>query len=142
MSFFADFKKFAFKGNVIDLAVGVVIGATFGKIVTALVSDLVMPVVGLILPSGNWREAQVVLKENADPKLVVGLKYGDFLGQVVDFLVVALVLFIVVSKVIKAAEDRFVKKPAEEPTTKECKYCFEQVPKKATRCKFCTSEIG
>ncbi len=141
MAFFADFKKFAFKGNVIDLAVGVVIGAAFGKIVTALVSDIVMPVVGLVLPSGNWREAQLVLKDNPDPKLVVGVKYGDFLGQVVDFLVVALVLFIVVSKIIKAAEERFVPKAVEEPKTKECKYCLEQVPVKATRCKFCTSEI-
>lgn len=142
MAFFADFKKFAFKGNVVDLAVGVIIGAAFGKIVTALVSDIVMPLVGLALPSGNWREAQHVLVPNADPKLVVGIKYGDFIGQVVDFLVIALVLFIIVSKLVKAAEGRLVKKTEEEPKTKECKYCLEQVPVKATRCKFCTSELA
>jgi large conductance mechanosensitive channel len=143
MAFFADFKKFAFKGNVVDLAVGVVIGGAFGKIVTALVGDLVMPLVGLGLPSGNWREAQYILKESTDPKVpAVGIKYGDFLGNVVDFLVIALVLFIVVSKLVKAAEGRLIKKEVEAPTTKECTFCLEQVALKAKRCKFCTSELA
>lgn len=139
MSLVADFKKFALKGNVVDLAVGVVIGAAFGKIVTALVADLVMPLVALVMPAGDWRANGVVLRQAADPKDNVILKYGDFLGAVVDFLIVAIVLFIIVSKVIKAAEGRFAKK--EDPTTKECKFCLETVPLKATRCKFCTSEL-
>src|SRR5687768_18403550 len=99
MAFVDDFKKFAFKGNVVDLAVGVVIGAAFGKIVSALVADLVMPLVALVLPSGDWRSSGIVLREAADPKDNVVLKYGDFMGAVVDFLLVAGVLFIVVSKI-------------------------------------------
>lgn len=139
MSFVADFRSFAFKGNVVDLAVGVVIGAAFAKIVSALVADFIMPLVALVLPSGDWRASGVVLRHAADPKDNVILKYGDFLGAVVDFLLVALVLFIVVSRIIKAAEGR-LSKPA-EAMTKECKFCLETVPVKATRCKACTSEL-
>jgi large conductance mechanosensitive channel len=136
----ADFKKFAFKGNVVDLAVGVVIGAAFGKIVSALVADIVMPIVALALPSGDWRSSSLVLKHAADVKDDVALKYGDLLGNILDFFVIALVLFVVVTKIVKAAESRLVK-PSGEPATKECKYCFEMVPFKATRCRACTSEI-
>ena len=141
MSFANEFRDFALKGNVVDLAVGVVIGGAFGKIVSALVADLVMPVVALVLPSGDWRTSGFVLKEAADPKDNVLLKYGDFIGAVLDFFVVALVLFIIVSRIIKAAEGHLAK-PAEAPaSTKECPACCEAVPVKATRCKFCTSEL-
>jgi len=143
MSFVDDFKKFAFKGNVIDLAVGVVIGAAFGKIVSALVADLVMPIVSLILPSGDWRMSGLVLRTAADPKDNVVLKYGDFMGAVLDFFVVAFALFLVVSRLVKAAEGKFSKPPpAGEPVSKECPACCETVPFKATRCKFCTSELA
>ena len=142
MAFIEDFKKFAFKGNVVDLAVGVVIGGAFGKIVSALVSDLVMPFVALVMPSGDWRTSGAVLKTAADPKDNVVLKYGDFVGSVLDFFVVALVLFIIVSRIIKAAEGRLAKPvEAAPPATKECPACCEVVPVKATRCKFCTSEL-
>ena len=140
MSVIADFKKFAFKGNVIDLAVGVVIGAAFGKIVSALVADIVMPIVALALPTGDWREHGIILRHGATPKDDVILKYGDLLGNTLDFFVIAIVLFIVVAKIIKAAEGR-LSKPTGDPATKECKYCLETVPFKATRCKACTSEI-
>jgi large conductance mechanosensitive channel len=142
MTFIEDFKKFAFKGNVIDLAVGVVIGGAFGKIVSALVADLFMPMVALILPSGDWRNSGLVLRHAADPKDDVVIKYGDFFGAVLDFLVIALVLYIVVSRVIKAAEGRLIRsKPPEAVLTKECPFCYETVPIKATRCKFCTSQF-
>jgi large conductance mechanosensitive channel len=142
MAFLDDFKKFAFKGNVIDLAVGVVIGGAFGKIVSALVADLFMPLVSLILPSGDWRANGVVLRHAADPKDDVVVKYGDFFGAVLDFFVVALVLFIVVSRILKAAESRLSRpKGAEEPIIKECPFCCETVPAKATRCKYCTSQF-
>ena len=139
MSFLSDFKAFAFKGNMVDLAVGVVIGAAFGKIVTALVQDVIMPVVSLLLPSGNWRESGFILKHAADPKDDVVLKYGDLAGNILDFLIVALVLFIVVGKLVKGAEARFAK-PA-EAVTKECPFCCEAIPLKAKRCKACTSEL-
>lgn len=142
MAFIEDFKKFAFKGNVVDLAVGVVIGGAFGKIVSALVADLVMPIVALVLPSGDWRTAGVVLKEAEKPADNVVLKYGDFVGAILDFFVVALVLFLIVSRIIKAAEGRLQKKPDEAPpVVKECPACCETVPAKATRCKYCTSEL-
>jgi large conductance mechanosensitive channel len=142
MAFIEDFKKFAFKGNVVDLAVGVVIGGAFGKIVSAVVADLVMPIVSLVLPGGDWRNSGFVLRQAADPKDNVVLKYGDFLGAVLDFFVVALALFIIVSRIIKAAEGRLAKKdePA-APAVKECPACCETVPAKATRCKYCTSDL-
>ena len=141
MAFIEDFKKFAFKGNVVDLAVGVVIGAAFGKIVTAVVSDLVMPIVSLVLPGGDWRTNGWVLREAADPKNNVVIKYGDFLGATLDFFVVALALFLIVSRIIKAAEGRFTKPGEAPPAAKECPACCETVPAKATRCKYCTSNL-
>jgi large conductance mechanosensitive channel len=142
MAFVEDFKKFAFKGNVVDLAVGVVIGAAFGKIVSALVADLVMPFVALIMPSGDWRTSGIVLRHAEKPADDVVLKYGDFIGSVLDFFVVALVLFIIVSRIIQAAEKRLIK-PVDTapPATKECPACCEVIPAKATRCKFCTSDL-
>ncbi len=143
MAFVDDFKKFAFKGNVVDLAVGVVIGWAFGKIVSALVADLVMPFVALVLPSGDWRTHGLVLRRAENAKDNVVLQYGDFLGAILDFFVVALALFVIVSRLIKAAEARLVK-PAEEPVApvnRECPACCETVPARATRCKFCTSEL-
>lgn len=143
MAFIEDFKKFAFKGNVIDLAVGVVIGGAFGKIVSALVADLFMPLVALVLPSGDWRNSGVVLRHGADPKDDVIIKYGDFFGAVLDFVVIAVVLFIIASRIIKAAEGHLTRtKPAEAPVIKECPFCCETVPAKATRCKFCTSQFA
>ena len=140
MSTWSDFKQFAFKGNVVDLAVGVVIGAAFAKIVSAIVADFIMPLVALAMPNGNWRESGIILRHDAvDPAKDVILKYGDFLGAVLDFLIVALVLFLIVSRIVKAAEKRF-SKPA-DASTKECPFCLEVVPIKATKCKACTSTV-
>jgi large conductance mechanosensitive channel len=141
MAFVDDFKKFAFKGNVVDLAVGVVIGAAFGKIVSALVADLVMPLVALILPSGDWRNHGITLRVAADAKDNVILKYGDFLGAILDFFVVALALFVIVSRIIKAAEERLAAPPPAPPAMRECPACCENVVTRATRCKFCTTEL-
>ena len=142
MAIWADFKKFAFKGNVVDLAVGVVIGAAFTKIVGAIVADFIMPIIALVMPNGDWRKAAITLKHDAiDPAKDVKILWGDFLGAVLDFLIVAFVLFLIVSKIVKKAEQRF-SKPAEAPTTQECPFCLEIVPIKATRCKSCTSQLG
>ena len=139
MSVLADFKKFAFKGNVVDLAVAVVIGAAFSKIVTALVADLIMPLVTLATPSGDWRSSGIVVRHAAEAKDDVVLKYGDFLGSVLDFFIVAFVLFLIISKVIKGIESR-VGAPA-VPDTKDCAFCLEKIPLKATRCRACTSQV-
>jgi large conductance mechanosensitive channel len=139
MSFLSDFKSFAFKGNVVDLAVGVVIGGAFGKIVSALVADVIMPTVALVMPSGDWRASGLIVREAANPKDNVVLRWGDFLGSVLDFFIVALVLFVVVSKIVKAAGDRLTKPAA--PVTKPCPFCLETVPIAATRCRACTSAL-
>jgi large conductance mechanosensitive channel len=139
MAVWGDFKKFAFKGNVIDLAVGVIIGAAFGKIVSALVADVVMPVVGLVMPAGDWRNAGLVLRAGATPKDDLVLKWGDFLGTIVDFLVVAVALFVIVSRIVKKLEERI--EGPKEADTKECPFCCESIPAKAKRCKACTSEL-
>jgi large conductance mechanosensitive channel len=137
MSIWQDFKGFAFKGNVVDLAVGVVIGAAFGKIVSALVADLIMPIVALAMPTGEWRENGIMLRQGATPKETVILKYGDFLGNVLDFFIISFVLFVLVSKVVKAAEGRL----GVQATTKPCPWCTEAIPISAKKCKFCCSDL-
>lgn len=135
MAIWADFKKFAFKGNVVDLAVGVIIGAAFGNIVKALVDDILMPVVSLVLPNGDWRAAKLVLKAGAVPEKDVALKYGDFLGVTLNFLIVGFALFLLVSRLLKAL------KLHEDPDVKECPFCLETVPGKAKKCKACTADL-
>ncbi len=142
MAVWSDFKQFAFKGNVVDLAVGVIIGAAFAKIVSALVADLVMPLVAMVMPTGDWRTAGIILRHAADPKNDVVLKYGDFLSAILDFLVIALVLFLVVSRIVKAAERRIDPESGKAPEVQECPFCCETLPKKATRCKSCTSQLA
>ena len=141
MSFVQDFKKFAFKGNVVDLAVGVIIGGAFGKIVSAMVSDIVMPVVGLFMPRGDWRQNGWTLRAADDPKDAVILHYGDFLGAVLDFFIIAGVLFILVSRVVRAAERTLGASSDAPVTTRDCPACLEKVPKQAIRCRACTSEL-
>jgi large conductance mechanosensitive channel len=126
MALWEDFKTFALKGNVLDLAVAVVIGGAFGKIVTALVADIIMPLVGLVTPNQEWRTWQT-------PGMK--LKVGDLMGAVVDFMIVAIVLFLVVVKL----GGRFRKPPA--VTSKPCPECLEQVPLAAKRCKFCAQPL-
>lgn len=138
---FKEFKEFAFKGNVVDLAVGVVIGGAFGKIVSGFVNDLIMPIVALMLPAGDWRAAGLTLKEGGapGPEGDTRLLYGDLGGVILDFLIVALVLFLVVRAINRATKKP--EAPAAEPTTRECPYCFETIPKKATKCKACGSTV-
>lgn len=131
MSLLKDFKAFAIKGNVIDLAVAVVIGTAFGKIVAALVSGILMPVVGLFQSEtgGDWR----AWKLPSEGKVQFGI--GEVLGAVVDFTIVAFVIFLIVVKLM----GYFKRKEQSVPTTKACPECLEQIAIKARKCKFCTS---
>lgn len=124
----SDFREFIAKGNVLDLAVAVVIGGAFGKIVTALVEGVIMPLVGLAVPGGDWRTM------TAGP-----FKTGSVLGAVVDFICIALVVFIVFVKGFGSLKKK--EAPAAAPETKTCPACLETVPKLATRCKHCTSQV-
>jgi len=134
-SFWGELKGFALKGNVVDLAVAVVIGGAFGKIVSAFVADVIMPIVSLVLPSGDWRSSGVILRHAADPKNDVVLRWGDVLGAMFDFAIIAVVLFLVIDKLLRARQA-----PA-QPTTKTCPFCMETIPKAATRCRACTAEV-
>ncbi len=140
-----EFKEFALRGNVIDLAIGVIIGAAFGKIVSSLVNDILMPPIGLLLGKVDFSNLYISLtgekfKSLADAQAAgaATLNYGIFLNNVIDFIIVALVIFILVRQI-----NRLTTKPAPaaEPTTRECPYCITQVSVKATRCPNCTSEL-
>jgi large conductance mechanosensitive channel len=124
-----EFKEFAFKGNVMDLAIGIVIGAAFAAIVKSFVDNLVNPLIGLL---GGGKAALDGLSVSLTP--AVKLTYGAFLGAIVNFLIVALALFIVVKIANKLRKE-------EEATEKECPHCLTLVPKAATRCSACTSEL-
>jgi large conductance mechanosensitive channel len=139
-----EFKEFAMKGNVLDLAVGFIIGAAFGKIVTSLVSDIVMPPIGLILGKVDFSSLFLNLSGKSYSSLAEAkaagaatLNYGIFLNNIVDFLIVAFAVFLLVRMVNRWNKPA----PAAAPSTKECPYCASTIPLKATRCPNCTSEI-
>jgi large conductance mechanosensitive channel len=123
-----EFKEFLLKQNALALAVGVIIGAAMGRVVSGVVEDLIMPIVGLVLPGGDWRSAQVVLSGNN------AIKYGDLFGRIVDFAIVALVVFAILKLVLE--------KPPPPETTKTCPQCLETIPLLAKRCRACTSPVG
>lgn len=141
---FKEFKTFAMRGNVVDLAVGVIIGAAFGTIVTSLVNDVIMPPIGLATGGIDFKNLFFTLRGDTYPTLdearkggAVVIAYGAFLNTIVNFLIVAFAIFLLVKQVnrLKGPE------PAAEVTTKECPYCATGIPLKATRCPHCTSEI-
>ena len=143
---FKEFKEFAMKGNIVDLAVGVVIGGAFGKIVTSLVNDIVMPIVGILMGKvdfsnrffalGNGDFATIQEAKNAG---VVTINYGLFINNIIDFLIVAFSIFIVIRQI-----NKFSKKKEEKPVDnkKKCQYCFTEIHIDATRCPNCTSELN
>jgi large conductance mechanosensitive channel len=143
-----DFKEFAMRGNVVDMAVGIIIGAAFGTIIGTLVSDVLMPPIGLLLGNVDFSNLFLVLKEGkaAGPYTTVGaakgagavtLNYGLFVNAVVNFLIVAFAIFFVVRGM-----NALKKKEEAPPATKDCPHCLSTIPIKATRCGHCTSEFG
>lgn len=125
-----EFKTFVMRGNVLDLAVGVIIGGAFGKIIASLVGDILMPLIGLIIGGIDFSSLMFTLG-NAK------LTYGNFINNVIDFIIIAFVIFLIV----KAANATKKAPPPADPTTKECPYCFTTISIKATRCPNCTSEL-
>jgi len=143
---FKEFKEFAMKGNVLDLAVGVIIGAAFGAIVTSFVNDIMMPPIGLALGRVDFKDLFVSLNGTAYPSLAAAkaaaapvLAYGQFLNTILNFIIVAFAVFLLVKNVNRWT--RPVPPPAAAPTTKECPYCMTAIPLKAVRCPACTSDL-
>ena len=140
-----EFREFVMRGNVMDLAVGVIIGAAFGKIVSSLVSDLIMPPIGLLLNGVNFSDLFVSLNGQAYATLTEAqaagaptLNYGAFFNNVIDFLIIALVIFLMVRAVNRLQRQAPVAAPA---TTKDCPFCFSAISIKASRCPNCTSQL-
>ena len=140
-----EFKEFAMRGNVLDMAVGIIIGAAFGKIVTSFVSDILMPPLGLLLGKVDFSNLFLDLSGKGHASLAAAkadgaatLNYGLFINSIIDFAIVAFAIFLLIKQV-----NRFLKKPdAPAPvTTKECPYCISKIDLKATRCPHCTAEL-
>ncbi len=141
-----EFKTFALRGNVMDMAVGVIVGGAFGKIVSSLVSDVLMPPIGLVLGRVDFSSLFVSLSGQSYPSLAAAkaagaptLNYGVFLQTVLDFVILALAIFLMVKQI-----NRLKAEPASapaEPTTKDCAYCLSAIPIKATRCAHCTADL-
>jgi large conductance mechanosensitive channel len=132
-----EFKEFLTKTNAMALAIGVIIGAAVGKVVSGVVDDLLMPIVGLILPSGDWREAKIVLKTVTDASGKVtesAITYGHLIGTIIDFTFIALVVFLITKALIKP--------PPPGPPTKKCPECLETIAAEARKCKACGSSVA
>jgi len=144
MSIMKEFKEFAVKGNVIDLAVGVIIGAAFGKIVTSFVSDIIMPPLGLIMGKVNFSDLYIDLSGKGFASLKAArdagapvISYGIFINTVIDFTIIAFVIFMVIKQI-----NRFKKEAAPAPpNTKDCPFCCSAIPIPAKRCPLCTSGL-
>jgi len=129
-----DFKAFIMRGNVLDLAVAVIIGGAFGKIVTSLVDDIIMPLIGLIIGGIDFTGLKFTVGSAA-------VTYGNFIQNVVDFLIIAFVIFLMVRSITGLEKMTARPAPAAAPTTRECPHCFTTISIKATRCPNCTSEL-
>ena len=132
----SEFKLFLTKSNALALAIGVIIGAAVGSVVTALANDILMPFIGLMLPGGNWREAKFVLDSTTDAAGKVtqnAILYGHFVGTVIDVIIIAFVVFTITKALIKAPPP---------PEVKICPECLESVPAAARRCRACTTALA
>ncbi len=142
-----EFKEFAMRGNVLDMAIGIIIGAAFGKIITSFVSDVLMPPIGLLLGNADFANLYVNLSGGSYASLAdaqaagaVTINYGMFINTVLDFLIVAFAIFLVIRQVNRM---RLQPEPVPvELTTKECPYCLSEIPIRATRCPHCTSQLS
>jgi large conductance mechanosensitive channel len=138
MSMMKEFKEFALRGNVMDMAVGIVIGGAFGKIVSSLVDKVIMPPLGLLMGQMDFSGLAITLKEKSGDAPAVMISYGAFINTVVDFVIVTFAIFLVIKQI-----NRLKREPAPSaPTSKDCPRCFTSISIKATRCPHCTSELG
>ena len=142
--FFGEFKEFISRGNVIDMAIGVVVGAAFKSIVDSLVNDIIMPVVGWLIGDMDFADLAIVLSTKTaedGTEIVTALSYGKFINAIISFLIIAFCLFIVVKVVNKLRRKKEEPAPEPAPTTKKCPFCCSEIAIEATRCPNCTSEL-
>ncbi len=132
-AFMKEFKEFISKGNVMDMAVGIIIGGAFTAIVTSLVNDVIMPIISLLTGGFDFSALCIVLGEGEG---AATLNYGAFIAAIINFLIIAIVIFCLIKSI-----NKFKKKQEEAPTTKDCPYCFEKINIKATKCPHCGSEV-
>lgn len=149
---FKEFKEFAMRGNVVDMAVGIVIGAAFGAIVKSLVSDVLMPPLGLLIGGVDFSQLFIVIEEGtkaagpyatiaaAEEAGAVLIKYGVFINTVISFIIVAFAIFLLVKGINTLRREE--EAPPAEPTTKDCEFCLSSIPIKASRCPNCTSQLS
>jgi len=140
MAIVKEFKEFAMKGNVVDMAVGIIIGGAFGKIITSLVNDVIMPPIGMLMGGVDFARLLIPLKESAPGVVDVAIKYGAFINTVIDFTIVAFVIFMLV-KAMNSLKKEAPAAPAAAPTTKQCPECLMEIPVAAKRCGHCTSTV-
>ena len=141
---FKEFKEFALRGNVLDMAVGIIIGAAFGKIITSLVNDVIMPPIGLLLGNVNFNDLFISLDAKHYATLAAAkaasaptINYGMFLNDILDFVIVAFAMFMMIRQF-----NRLMPPQAPPKTTRECPFCASEIPPKATRCPHCTSQVA
>ena len=132
---FKEFKAFAMRGNVVDMAVGIIIGGAFGKIVSSFVNDVIMPPIGMLLGGVDFSDLMITLKQAVGDVPAVAISYGKFVNTIIDFVIIAFAIFMVVKGMNKMKKKE--EAPAAAPTTKECPECLSTVPIKATRCAHC-----
>ena len=140
MSMVKEFKEFAMRGNVVDMAIGIVIGGAFGKIISSFVKDVLMPPIGMLLGGVDFSNLSLTLKEAVGDAPAVLVKYGIFINTVIDFIIIAFAIFMVI-KAMNRMKKKEEETPAPEPTTKVCQYCHTEIPIEAIKCPNCTSQL-
>lgn len=132
-----EFKEFAMRGNVIDMAVGIIIGSAFGKVVSSLVNDVIMPPIGMVLGKVDFSNLAITLHQKTIDSSAVAIKYGIFINSMLDFFIVAFAMFIVIKQV-----NRFTRSQTKTDPTKDCPYCCSKIAMNASRCPDCTSQLS
>lgn len=131
-----EFKEFAMRGNVVDMAVGIIIGTSFGKIISSLVNDIIMPPIGFFLDKVDFSNLSITLHQKTAYSAAVAINYGSFINTIIDFVIVAFAMFLIIKQINRFSRTK------EAPTKKDCPYCYSSISIKAVKCPDCTSNLS